>query len=327
MAEFVLAVLLLALVIYAVLGGADFGAGMIEGLVGGREPVDVALAPVWEANHVWLILAVVLAFVGFPQCYALLTTHLHLPLLGVLLGIVARGSAFTFRHYDPDPGVLGRWYTALFRAGSLLTPLFLGVSLAATAAGRFPDAAGLSFYAAYVAPWNTAFCWMTGLFVCCLFAFEGAALLAAEHAVAGLPLPYLELARLLHAIAIGCGAAVFALAYFEHLTWFRQLLGSPFALAAFALATLLIPVVARAFDRGHPWLLRLAMGAQVACVLIGFFAGQFPVLLRLGSSELSYQAAAAPAATLRTLIWALAIGLTLVLPSLWFLIRVYKRPD
>jgi len=325
MAEFVLIVLLLSLVTYAVLGGADFGAGMIEPFVGGQASVDVALAPVWEANHVWLVLAVVLMFVGFPEFYALASTHLHLPLLGVLLGIIARGTAFTFRHYDPEPGALEVWYTWVFRAASVLTPLCLGLSLAATAAGRFPDDPQAGFYAIFVAPWNTAFGWATGVFVCALFAFEGAALFSAEHALQGLPLPYANLARVTHVLSLVCGAGVFFTAYVQRLTWFSELLHSAWALGALAMATLLIPVVAHAFDRGRPWLLRFAMGAQVGCVLLGFVAGQFPVLMRRPAGDLTYQAAAAPDATLRALIWALVVGLALILPALLYLIRVYKQ--
>jgi cytochrome d ubiquinol oxidase subunit II len=324
MAELVLGVLLVSLVMYAVFGGADFGVGMIELFIREREDIDVALAPVWEANHVWLVLALVLAFVGFPELYALVTTYLHIPLLGVLLGIVARGTAFTFRHYDPDPGKLAGWYTAAFRAGSVLTPLCLGLCMAATAAGHFPSDPRAGFYAWYIAPWNTAFAWATAVFVCALFAFEGAALLSAEQALHGLPLPNVSLARATHLFAIASGALVFAIAYAERLPWFLQLMASGWALAALTVATLLIPAVASAFDRGRPWRLRLAMAAQVSCVLFGFFAAQFPVLLRLETRVLTYQEAAAPAATLRTLIWALAVGLVLIVPSLAYLIRVYK---
>jgi cytochrome d ubiquinol oxidase subunit II len=324
MAEIVLAVMLVALVIYAVFGGADFGVGIIEPFVRQRDGIDGAIAPVWEANHVWLVLALVLAFVGFPEFYALTTTYLHLPLLGVLFGIVARGSAFPFRHYDPKPGGLAGWYTALFRAGSVLTPLFLGICMAATASGEFPTDPKAGFYAWYIAPWNTPFAWATGLFVIALFAFEGAALLSAEHALAGLPLPHEGLARFTHLFAIFCGALVFTIAYFAELPWLTELLSSGWAIAALTCATLLVPQVASAFDRGRPWRLRLAMGAQVSCVLFGFFAAQFPVLLRLDNRLLTYQDAVAPEATMRTLVWALVIGLVLILPGFVYLILVYK---
>jgi cytochrome d ubiquinol oxidase subunit II len=324
MAEFVLAVLVVALVVYTVFGGADFGAGIIEPFLRTPGDIDVALGPVWEANHVWLVLALVLAFVGFPEFHALVTTYLHLPLLGVLLGIVARGTAFTFRHYDPNPGALGPWYNIAFRLGSLMTPLCLGLCVAAIASSEFPTDPQAGFYAWYVGPWNTPFCWATGVFVCALFAFEGAALLSAEQSLHGLPLPYISVARFMHLAAIGSGALVFAVAWVQHVPWFKQLMASGLALIPMTVATLLIPVVANAFDRGHPWRLRAATAVQVTCILSGFFAGQFPVLLRLDNRVLTYKDAAAPDATMRTLIVALVVGLIVILPSLVFLIRVYK---
>jgi len=324
MAEFVLITLAIALVVYAVFGGADFGAGMIEPFIRTQSDIDVALAPVWEANHVWLVLALVLAFVGFPEFYALTTTYLHLPLLAVLLGIVARGTAFTFRHYDPNPGALRLWYNLAFRLGSLLTPLFLGICMAAVAASEFPTDESASFYAWYIAPWNTPFCWATGIFVCFLFAFEGAALLSAEQALHGLPLPFVSVARMSHLLAIGSGAMVFALAWASRLPWFNHLMESPLSLGALIIATLLIPAVASAFDRGHPWRLRLAMFVQVSCILVGFFAAQFPILLRLDNRVLTYENTMAPEATMRLLVIALVVGLAVIVPGLTYLIKVYK---
>jgi cytochrome d ubiquinol oxidase subunit II len=326
MVESLLVVMLVAAALYTVLAGADFGAGIMEGLMGrkARERVDVALAPVWEANHVWLVLIVVIAFVGFPRLYTILSIHLHVPLLLALLGIVARGSAFTFRHYDPTQ-TLDRSYTAVFRAASLLTPLSLGLIVAATATDTIPADSDGSFYAQYVAPWNTLFGWATGAFVCALFAFEGAALLAAEHVRQDAPLPYLRSARIAHFVTIGLGAIVVAIAFAQNLHWARALISSPVAVTAMALATVLIFVVAYAFHAGRPWVLRLAMGAQACCVLIGFFAAQFPVLLRTAGEDYTYRQLAAPPSTLRGLLWAVGIGLVIIVPLLAYLIAVYKR--
>jgi cytochrome d ubiquinol oxidase subunit II len=324
MAEFILTVLAVALVVYTVFGGADFGAGIIELFLPSQSEVDMALAPVWEANHVWLVLALVLAFVGFPEFHSLATTYLHLPLLGVLFGIVARGTAFTFRHYDPEPGPLRAWYNLVFRVGSLLTPLCLGVCMAAMASAEFPTDPAAGFYAWYIAPWNTPFCWATGVFVCTIFAFEGAALLSSEQAIQGLPLPYVSLVRGAHIVSIAMGAVVIAIARAERLPWLMQALQSPWAIVAFILATLFIPAVAEAFDRGQPWRLRAAMAVQVSCVLFGFFAGQFPVLLRLDNRLLTFQEAAAPDTTLQGLVVAVVVGLAVIVPGLTYLIRVYK---
>jgi cytochrome d ubiquinol oxidase subunit II len=329
MRELVLAVMLVAATLYAVLGGADFGAGLVEPFVRAedRKRIDVAIAPVWEANHVWLVLLATLAFVGFPPLYAIATNYLHIPLALVLLGIVARGSAFTFRHYDPTPGAFVGWYTAAFRAGSVMTPLFLGITLAATATGRISTDPTRGFYALYVAPWNTWFTWCTGLFVTALFAFEGAALLAAENP--GIRssgrLPFLRIARMAHLLSIALGGFTLLAAYLERLPWFDELLHSPLALACMAVATVLIAPIAWGFVHGRPWLVRLATGAQASSILLGFFLAQYPVLLRMSPHDLTLDTAAAPAATFRALVTAVIVGLCLILPGSAYLYRVYKR--
>ena len=248
MAETILVVMFVAAVLYTVLAGADFGAGVIERFVPRRERVDVALAPVWEANHVWLILIVVLAFVAFPPLYSLISTALHLPLLMILLGIIVRGTSFTFRHYDPNPGSWSSSYTLAFRLSSLLTPLFIGVCVAALANGQLSNERASSFYEGFIAPWNTLFCWATGVFVCCLFAFEGAVLLSAERRVSTAQgaqeradsLPYRSLVRVTHVLTIITGGFVLAAAWFDNTPWLTSMLRSPVALASLVVATLLI---------------------------------------------------------------------------------------
>jgi len=330
MADAILLVMLVAATLYAVLGGADFGAGLVEPFIGseGQRRVDIAIAPVWEANHVWLVLLATLSFVAFPAVYAVVTGYLHIPLLLVLLGIVARGTAFTFRHYDPASGTTRSGYTLAFRVGSFLTPLFLGLTLAATASGKLTRTPS-DFYTGYVAPWNSWFGWATGAFVCALFAFEGAALLAAEHPTRAGALPYVRLARNTHLLTIALGAHVFVAAYCEQLAWLEELLHSPLALASLAAASLLVPLVAYGFRRGRPWLVRLATGGQSAAVLLGFFGAQHPVLVRMQSGDLTIANAAAPAETQSALLWAIAIGLSLIVPGIVYLTYVYKgpRPD
>src|SRR5881396_2893150 len=103
MLEVIVAMFILSsLIIYALMGGADFGGGIWNLLAFGlrarrqREAIAEAIGPIWEANHVWLILVIVLLFTGFPASFARLMTVLHVPLTLMLFGIVLRGSAFTF---------------------------------------------------------------------------------------------------------------------------------------------------------------------------------------------------------------------------------------
>jgi cytochrome bd ubiquinol oxidase subunit II len=334
MAEFVLLVMTLAALLYAVFGGADFGAGIVDALLGRRvrERVDVAIAPVWEANHVWLVLVVVLAFVGFPSAYAHVSTLLHIPLAGMLLGIVARGAAFTFRHYDPrvqpardDESALSAGYDLAFRLGSALTPLCIGFVLAALASGQLTRDPALGFYRVYVAPWNTAFGWSTGAFVVCLFAFEGAALLAAENPRASGPLPYLRVARRLHLATFVSAGLVALSAYAAHVPWLTSAWASPLAWGALITAFALTPAIAWAFEHAHVAALRLLSGAQLAGFVVGFFAAQFPVLVHIEGASVRFPDAAAPPAVLRSLCWAVGVGLVLIVPALGYLIAMYKR--
>src|SRR3954469_5626800 len=104
MTVFVALVLFGAVTLYAVFGGADFGAGVWDLFAGGeqrgrrpRELIDHAIGPVWEANHTWLIFGLVVLWTGFPTAFAAITSTLYLPLGLAALGIVLRGAGFAFR--------------------------------------------------------------------------------------------------------------------------------------------------------------------------------------------------------------------------------------
>ena len=131
--------ILSSLIFYALMGGADFGGGIWNLLAFGsrakrqREAIADAIAPIWEANHVWLILVIVLLFTGFPGGFATMMTALNIPITMMLLGIVLRGSAFVFRKYDVKDE--RRWNT-LFAIASFLTPFFQGVILGALTTGQ-----------------------------------------------------------------------------------------------------------------------------------------------------------------------------------------------
>ena len=99
------AVALGGLILYAVLGGADFGGGALDVFARGprrreqRDAIANAMGPVWEANHVWLIFVLVVLFTCFPRGYRALSEALFLPFHLALLGIMLRGAAFVFRGY------------------------------------------------------------------------------------------------------------------------------------------------------------------------------------------------------------------------------------
>src|SRR5947207_9216346 len=103
-------IILVSLTAYVLFGGADFGGGVWDLLASGprrteqRRLISQAIAPVWEANHVWLILAIVLLFTCFSPVFGAIAIVLHIPLTLMLLGIVLRGSTFMFRSYGGGGG-------------------------------------------------------------------------------------------------------------------------------------------------------------------------------------------------------------------------------
>src|SRR5918992_5235757 len=120
--------LAVSILFYCLFAGADFGAGILEAFLGSRSReeqrtvITHAMGPVWEANHVWLILAIVILFTGFPKAYSALSITFHIPLTLMLMGIILRGCAFTFRHYDAVRDRSQRYYSAIFVISSFLTP-------------------------------------------------------------------------------------------------------------------------------------------------------------------------------------------------------------
>src|SRR5260370_28916284 len=130
-------VMLAALVIYSLLGGADYGAGFWDLMCSGprqqgqRELIARAIQPVWEANYIWLILFVVLAFSGFPSAFSYISLGLAVPIFLILLGIVLRGSSYVFRAYFTGSVRTQLYWGKVFSISSCITPLFLGIVIGA----------------------------------------------------------------------------------------------------------------------------------------------------------------------------------------------------
>ena len=143
-AEAVAGVLWVGVTLYAVFGGADFGAGFWALFAGGgdrgrrvRDLIDWAIGPVWEANHVWLIFVLVVLWTAFSEAFASIMSTLFIPLSLAALGIVLRGSGFAFHKVVRRPSQR-RLFEAAFAISSVITPFFMGTVVGAIASGRVP---------------------------------------------------------------------------------------------------------------------------------------------------------------------------------------------
>ena len=321
-----------SILLYCLFGGADFGAGMLEAFAGAARREDQrgviahAIGPVWEANHVWLILAVVILFTGFPKAYSALSVTFHIPLTLMLLGIVLRGCAFTFRHYDAVRDDSQRYYSAIFVAGSFLTPLMLGIVAGGMLLGASsPVEAG--FYVAFVRPWANLFCLAVGVFTCVLFAFLAAVYLTGETQEDEIRRIFARRAMVLNALAILVGIAVFMAAELNGLPLARLFAGRAVSLGSMIGATVILAPLWIALRRGAVQTARLLVAIQVGLVLIGWYRLQYPVIVNSPAESLTIYSAAAPEATLSYLLFALIAGSVIIFPALFYLLKIFKLPS
>jgi cytochrome d ubiquinol oxidase subunit II len=328
LADIMAALLALALNAYVLLGGADFGGGVWDMLATGprrgrqREVIAHAIGPIWEANHVWLILAIVLAFTCFSPAFARIMTVLHIPVSLMLIGIVLRGSAFTFRTYDDEHDAAQRRWGRIFASASVLTPLLLGVCIGAVASSRVVAPTEGTFADRFVEPWLTPFAVAVGGLALALFALLAAVFLTLETRDR-------ELVEDFRRRALGAGVAVFLASALVLLLSFDQaplmrrgLMGSGWALPLHLATGVSAVAVFVALWRRRFRAARVAVGLQVSFIIWGWAVSQYPYLV---PPDLTIERAAAPAITLRLTLGALAVGTLVLAPSLLYLFRVFKR--
>lgn len=322
----------LSILSYILLGGADFGGGILELLVdknraqAQRDLISKAMAPVWEANHIWLILAIVILMMGFPPVYAAFSIYLHLPVMGLLIGIVLRGCAFAFRYYDTTQEYR-HIYTPIFSTASAASAFFLGATGGALILGRIDPSAN-SFWMLYMAPWINAFAISLGLFTILLFAFLASVYLVGETPDTDLRALFRRRALKLHRSLLIMGALVFVSAEISNFPLISLYFKDPVSLLAFVAAGILWFPFWRYFkqDKNESVFIARALGASiVALVLIGWFGVQYPIIYRTINNVYSFQSVAAPDATLRALLGALIVGSLIIFPALYYLFRIFKR--
>ncbi|MDQ6733340.1 MAG: cytochrome d ubiquinol oxidase subunit II [Nitrospirota bacterium] len=322
--------ILISLTFYVLFGGADYGAGVWSLLARGpralaqREAIAKAIGPIWEANHVWLILVVTILFTAFPKAFALISTHLHIPLSLMLIGIVLRGSAFAFRTNDVVQRTVSeagaqKFWERVFAVSSVFTPMMLGATIGAVASGRMTGQGG-TFMDAFVRPWATPFCFTVGLLALALFAFLAAVYLVLEAQDDALREDFRQRALWAGGVAVLLAGAVFLLSnsaaphvrnHLSHTTWgtMTLLLAGLSALAA--LTSLWQRMYRMAF---------VCTVSEVIFIVWGWAVAQYPYLVIPDVTI----ADSAPTQTLQLVLVTLLIGALLLFPSLYYLYRIFK---
>jgi cytochrome d ubiquinol oxidase subunit II len=323
MAEFAAALLVVSLTAYAVLGGADFGAGFWDLTAGGAERgarvrgmVKRSMGPVWEANHVWLIVILVVMWTCFPPAFGAIMETLYIPIFLAGVGIILRGGAFALRG---EAGTIAeaRALGAVFALSSVITPFFFGAALGAVAAGEVPVGEPGDPWSSWTGPVSL----FAGVAAVATGAFMAAVFMAGDSERAGFP----DLVAAFRRRALGAGVAAGALALggllvvnadeerlFDGLT-------SGFGLVA-VIASAMAGLLTLALIFGGRWTpARFSASVAVGAMIVGLVVAQRPDFL---PGQLSFQDAAAGDPTLIAALISVGIGLLVIVPSLVLLFRL-----
>jgi cytochrome bd ubiquinol oxidase subunit II len=326
LAEACAAAMFVGVALYALLAGADFGAGFWDLLAGGAERgraprglIEESIGPVWEANHVWLIFVLVTLWTAFPTAFAPIMSTLYVPLTLAAVGIILRGAAFAFRKASQTLP-LRRLFGVTFASSSVLTPFMLGAVVGGIASGRVPagERTGDSLRS-----WLNPTSMLGGVMAVAVCAFLAAVYLTADAERRGRP----ELVRFFRRRAVASGVAsglvalvgVFVLQHdapdlFHGLTH----RGAPIVAvsASAGVATLVLLVRAE-----YTWA-RVSAALAVVAVLLGWATGQYPYMLE---HSLRISDAAGAHATLVAILVVLGGGALLLVPALVWLYVLMQR--
>jgi cytochrome d ubiquinol oxidase subunit II len=326
LAEFPAVLTLVGLAAYAVLGGADFGAGFWQ-LLGGRGERDKALrehahhamGPVWEANHVWLIFVLVVCWTAYPTAFGSIASTLAVPLFIAGIGIILRGTAYAMRS-GAGSAREQRRIELVFACSSILTPFALGAVIGGIASGRVPvgNAKG-----DLLTSWLNPTSLVLGVIAVATAAYLAAVYLAAD--AVRIDRPELELAfrtrALVMAVIAGASAlAGLAVVHSDADRIWDGLTSGAGLVAVIASAVAGAATVAFVVSRRYGPA-RVTAATAVAAIVAGWGLAQRPQFL----PGLTIEQAAAGRSVLVATIVSLALGALILVPSLGLLYSLLLR--
>lgn len=323
---------LFSLLLYVLLGGADFGAGIVElfSSKGNKEitrsTIYRVMGPIWEANHIWLIILIVILWIAFPAYFNIIIIYLHIPLTLVLLGITMRGVAFIFRHYDAIIDRSQILYNWMFRISSFITPVFLGMAFGALTGGKLlltDDYASHGFAELFMKPWINLFSILVGLFYAALCAFLAATLLIGESE-GEVRKMYSRKSAIFTLVLVILGFILILYGYVNEISFIKDFIHNPVSVIAVGLSgILLLPLwifIRRQYKLGSRYL----AGLQVVLILFAALYAHFPHIIIAQNREVSLLEGVAPEATITNLGISLLIGGAIILPGLFHLLKSFK---
>jgi cytochrome bd ubiquinol oxidase subunit II len=297
---FWVAILAVSILLYVLLDGFDLGIGILFGLTRDetrRRAMMSAVAPIWDGNETWLVVAGVVLWGAFPVVYATLFSAFYLPLLLMLAGLILRGVAFEYRYKTERM----RWiWDAGFAGGSLVAAFIQGLTVGALVEG-LPIANGQ--YSGGEFGWFSPFAILCGVGLCLGYALLGACWLVKKSEADLRDAAY----RLIPYLSVGLLAflvVVFAYALAENLQVMSQWLERPYLLvfpAIGVIAALVAAASVRHRRDGVPfYMVALIFVAAFGTLAISFWPYMIPF-------SITVEEAASPHSTLAFMFWGAGI--------------------
>ena len=296
MVMFWVSLLAVSILLYVLLDGFDLGVGMLFGLTNSeawRRAMLSAVAPIWDGNETWLVVAGVILWGAFPVVYATLLSAFYLPLIVMLLGLILRGVAFEFRYKTQRM----RWIWDLsFAGGSLVATFMQGMTVGALVEGlQFTNGQ----YSGGDFGWLTPFSVLCGIGLCLGYALLGACWLVRKCEAEVREAAY----RRIRVLAVGVLmflviAFIHALA--EHLRIMHRWIERPYLLVFPAIgavaAIVLAASILRHDDRWPFYMVALIFVTAFGTLALSFWPYMIPFLITIDE-------AAAPHSSLAFMFW------------------------
>ncbi|MBG6128985.1 cytochrome d ubiquinol oxidase subunit II [Aquimarina sp. EL_43] len=328
----VLFFLIFSLYLYVVLGGADYGAGIVE-LFSSEENQKITkktiyrvMGPVWEANHIWIIILIVILWIAFPVYYNIMVVSLHIPLTIILLGVTLRGVAFVFRHYDAIIDNSQKLYDNMFKISSLITPIFLGMVFGALISGEIrivDDISSLTFYEAFVKPWFNVFSILVGLFFAALCAFLSSVLLIGESKEGNENI-YIRKSAIATIVVFVVGLLTFGYGYIVENVFVQEFMKNPITIISVVFSAFLLFPLWKTIKKGNTVWSRFFAGLQVFLILSAVLISHYPDIIITQTGSVSLIENIAPDSVINVLGISLIIGGAVILPGLFHLLKSFK---
>ncbi|HZF59631.1 MAG TPA: cytochrome d ubiquinol oxidase subunit II [Rubrobacter sp.] len=319
-----------SILLFALAGGADFGAGFWsllarrgERATEQQQLIERSIGPLWEANELWIVVSAVILWSAFTPAFAAYGTALFVPFVLAIGGVLLRGAFLAFRIEAQEEAPRAyRFFGEIFGSMSIVTPFFLGTAAGAIASGRLRLNENELPVDGYFQPWLGPFPIIVGILGVVTCTYLSAIYLTIDAADNEPLQEDFRLRGIISGVALGVlGVAAIPITRLDapHM-WEGLAPGKLASVLMIVAAAFLVASVVLLFLRRY-WFARAAAILQVVSVFCAWAVAQYPYLL---VPDITIQDAASPRSVLVAMSILIIAYVVVLGPALYLLFRLFK---